>query len=190
MNNRVSIFIDGSNLSIAVKKTFGRRVDYPPFIKKLVGDRSLMRAYYYEAPLLKEVDTKSYEGQQSFFEFLRRTRIFEIRLGHRVKRSEQHQCPTCNAVFSKDTFAQKGVDSLMVLDLLSLAARNAYDIAILVSGDQDFTYVISEVRMLGKTVENAFTETDWAPSLKIVSDKTIILNKDFLNDCLQNEKAP
>lgn len=183
-NNRVMVFIDGSNFEIARKKCFGNRMlDYNKFINKLCGDRRLIKAFYFEAPLLKIVNASSYEGQQGFFKYLRALPYFDVQLGHRVKRENKFFCKDCSKTILETAYEQKGVDSLIVLNLMSLAVRNAYDIALLVSGDQDFANALIEVKMLDKIVENAFLEIDWAPNLARVADKTIKLDADYMKDC-------
>jgi len=144
-----------------------------------------MRIQYYEAPLLPEVNRQSYDLQQRFFDRLRVNPYFDIRLGRRVQRQHNYVCPQCNDKFTKTSWEQKGVDSLIVFDLVTLASRNAYDIAILIAGDQDFVCPVLEVRMMNKTVENAFTHYAWASTLKSVADKTVLLDEAFLNGCWQ-----
>jgi uncharacterized LabA/DUF88 family protein len=185
MGDRVYIFIDGSNLDIATKQKFQKRVSPELLALKLVDGRRLMRVNYCDAPLLPDVNRQSFDGQQTFFQHLRRNPYFDLRLGRRVKRDKEFTCPHCNKSFTKSSFEQKGVDALIAFDLVALATRNAYDVAVIVSGDQDFVCPVLEVRMMGKYVENAFTEdVAWAPSLKNVVDKVIPLSDDFLKDCL------
>jgi len=183
MSERISIFIDGSNLDRAVYDSFSKRIHIECLVKKLTGERRLMRVYYYEAPLLPSVNRRSFDDQQRFFERLRHEPHFEIRLGRRVQRQKEFQCPKCGEKSIKKTWEQKGVDTLMVFDLVTLATRNTYDIALVVTGDQDFILPFLEVRMLGKIVENAFTEYAWAPTLRTVADRTIMLDEEFLKDC-------
>ncbi|MCE5255013.1 MAG: NYN domain-containing protein [Actinomycetia bacterium] len=45
---------------------------------------------------------------------------------------------------------EKGVDVRIALDVIRLARQNAYDVAIIVSRDQDFSEVADEIRALGK----------------------------------------
>jgi len=183
MSERISIFIDGSNLDRAVYDSFGKRVRIESLVKKLTGERRLMRVYYYEAPLLPSVNRRSFDEQQGFFECLRYEPHFEIRLGRRVQRERKFRCPKCGEESITKTWEQKGVDTLMVFDLVTLAIRNAYDVALAVTGDQDFVLPFLEVRMLGKIVENAFTEHAWALALRTVADKVIMLDEEFLEDC-------
>ena len=187
-DQRASVFIDGSNLDRAVVQCFKRRVSPERLVSKLVGDRRLMKAYYYEAPLLPEVNRESFDKQQLFFERLRINPHFEIRLGRRVEREKEFDCPECGKRVKVKTWEQKGVDSLMVFDLVSLGTRDVYDIAIVVTGDEDFITPFLEVRMLGKVVENAFTEYGWSGRLRAIADTAIILDENYLIGCWQKSK--
>ncbi len=183
MHDRVVIFIDGSNLEIAVLNCFKKRVHPEKLALKLAGERRLMKINYYEAPLLERENEVSYTEQQKFFDRLRKNPYFDVRLGRRVRRDKEHKCPKCGHTFTKTTFQQKGVDSLIAFDLIALAMRDAYDIAILVSGDQDFVCPILEVRMMNKQVENAFVDNGWSLALKNIVDKAILLDDNYLKDC-------
>jgi len=185
MDDRVFIFIDGSNLDMATKHSFKKRVSPELLARKLAGERRLMKVNYYEAPLLPDVNRASFDAQQRFFEHLRMNPYFDVKLGRRVKRENEYKCPKCNFDFTETTWEQKGVDTLIAFDLVALATRNAYDIAVIVAGDQDFVCPILEVRMMNKQIENAFTERAWAPALKGIVDKAILLDADFLKDCWQ-----
>ena len=183
--NRVMVFIDGSNLEMAIKEVFGgKRIDPIKLSKKLIEDRRLMKINYYEAPLWENINKGTYQEQQDFFKFLRSNPFVEIRLGRRAKRDKEIKCKICGETFTQVSFEQKGVDSLLTFDLITLATRNAYDIALIITGDQDFTCPALEVRMLGKQVENAFVDNEtWSPVLKSIADKTIALNETYLCDC-------
>lgn len=185
MGDRVMVFVDGSNLDRAILHCFSRRVSPELLALKLVGERRLMRVNYYESPLLPEVDRTSFDAQQRFFERLRMNPYFDVKLGRRVKREREYTCPDCGTTFKKQIFEQKGVDTLLTFDLVTLATQNSYDIAILVAGDQDFICPVIQVRMMDKYIENAFTNYAWAANLKIIADKTTILDNDFLEGCWQ-----
>jgi uncharacterized LabA/DUF88 family protein len=49
-------------------------------------------------------------------------------------------------------FQQKGVDTLLVLDMLQMAQQGAYDVALLLAGDADFVEVVDAVQRLGRQV--------------------------------------
>jgi len=183
--NRVMVFIDGSNIEMAIKYAFqNKRIDPIKLSKKLGNNRPLMRINYYEAPLWENVDKSTFDVQQKYFEFLRSDPLVDIRLGRRVRRDRDYKCEECGHDGKMESFEQKGVDILLSFDLVTLANRNAYDIAIVITGDQDFICPLLEVRMLGKSVENAFVDnSSWSPVLKSIADKTIVLDQSYLGNC-------
>jgi len=79
-------------------------------------------------------------------------------------------------------YRQKGVDVYIASDMLGLAYRNAYDKAILLSGDVDFVKVIEEIKSLGKIVHAAFYQYGKSFDLLKSCDAHIELdaNKSFL----------
>jgi hypothetical protein len=51
-NERVSVFVDGSNLYKCLKDEFGKsNIDLEKFCRQLVAERKLIRVYYYNATL-------------------------------------------------------------------------------------------------------------------------------------------
>jgi len=62
-------------------------------------------------------------------------------------------CPQCGN--SLTSAAEKGVDAALVTDLLSLAWQNAYEVAVLVSGDSDYIPAVEYVQAKGLKVINA-----------------------------------
>jgi uncharacterized LabA/DUF88 family protein len=63
-------------------------------------------------------------------------------------------CPHCSAKISKTI--EKGVDTAIVTDLLSLAWEKAWDIAILVSSDRDYIPAVKKLATKGFHVINAY----------------------------------
>ncbi|HUU10833.1 MAG TPA: NYN domain-containing protein [Phycisphaerae bacterium] len=162
---RVSLFIDGSNLYHGMKAILGRTdLDFRRFVQWVVGERRLIRTYYYNAPVSARHEPQRAASQQRFFDSLRRIPYFDIRLGRLEPRG--------------DTFVEKGVDIAIAVDMLSMAFHNAYDTAVLVSGDGDFVKALNAVRDLGKHVEVACFHK--AYHVKQAADKVIELNEELL----------
>lgn len=169
-DERVAIFIDGSNLYRCLKDQFGTaRIDFEQLIKKLCAGRKLLRTYYYNATLNQTEDPEGYRKQQTFFNRLSYIPYFQVKLGRLEKRPGP-------------TWVEKGVDVTLAVDMLRGAQRDNYDTAILVSGDGDFSHVVEAVKELGKHVENAFGRLGHSRVLRDSSDRFIILDDGFLND--------
>ena len=62
-------------------------------------------------------------------------------------------CPSCGKALRRSV--EKGVDTAIVTDLLSLAWEGAYDVAILVSGDSDLVPGVERLQEKGLKVVNA-----------------------------------
>src|SRR3972149_607642 len=74
----------------------------------------------------------------------------------------------------------KGVDIALTIGMLSHAYMNNYDVALLFSGDGDYTPVVNEVKRLGKAVYIcAFSRSGLSEELKIASDSFIDIEPDF-----------
>jgi len=163
---KVVAFIDGSGLYVALQHTFQKAtVDLEALVSKLVGNRFLIRAYYYGSGIAEPKEVV--QRQQQFFQALRRIPHLEVRLGRLVQRGPIHM--------------EKGVDVIMATDLLRLV--DVYDTAILVSGDSDFLPAIQAVKDRGKVVELAFPPLGLSESLKAASDVAILIDEEFMKGC-------
>lgn len=63
------------------------------------------------------------------------------------------RCPSCSAPWY--ALEEKGVDIKIAVDMLDMAWRNVYDVAVLVSDDTDFIPAIETISSLGKKVVHA-----------------------------------
>lgn len=161
---KVAIFIDGANMFHA-SNYLKIKIDYKKLIEILRKDRWLLRAYFYtgvpSGNLPKEV-YEDFKKQKGFLNELQN-------LGIKVKTMPLKKTP--------EGFIEKGIDILIATDMVSLAFRNAYDTAILVSGDSDYVPVIEEIQSLGKRVENASFKRESSYNLRKVCDEFIELDR-------------
>lgn len=159
MRERVALFIDGSNLYNGMRENLSNtRVNLQALIKQLLGSRELFRTYYYNAPLTDDYDTDLREGQQRFFESLRRIPYVTVRLGRLHRRHD-------------GSLVEKGIDVAIAVESLSLAFEDAYDTAILVSGDSDYIELVEAVKRKGKHIECAMFRNQSAGMLVEYVDK-------------------
>ena len=164
---RAMIFIDGSNLYYNFKDLGIKRVDFRKFLQLLVKDKLLISTFYYNAPLDISINSKKYWGQQKFFNELRKIPDFKVILCKLRKHKRKNE----NFVFDV-----KGDDVHLAVDLVSGAYENLYDVAIIVSGDEDFVPAIKKVQKLGKRVINAYFKSSSSASLKKTCDDSIYMN--------------
>ena len=166
MEERVAIFIDGSNLYHALEYNFRRHdLNYTGFISKLCGSRPLFRTYYYNVLQDQSKRPDTPKVQQEFLDILQRTPYLEARLG--------------GTKLSQGISVEKGIDIMLATDLICYAWNDFYDIAILVSGDSDFAYALQSIKNIGKYVEVAYFENVVSKDLLDVADNRHLLNRSF-----------
>ena len=177
MEDRVAIFIDGSNLYHALRSNFGRYdLNFAEFTKKLCGPRRMFRTYYYNVLQDPTQRAEGHREQQEFLNTLRETPYLEVRLG------STKMAPGGVPV-------EKGIDVMLVTDLLHFAWNNLYDVAVLVSGDADFAYALQAIKNMGKHVEVAYFESNVSKDLLAVADAKHLLDRDFFKN-LWARKGP
>ncbi|MFA5550746.1 MAG: NYN domain-containing protein [Trueperaceae bacterium] len=153
MYERVAIFIDGSNLYNGMRENLrNTRVNLAELINQLLRDRPLHRTYYYNAPLTEDYDEELRDGQTRFFESLRRIPYVTVRLGRLHRRPD-------------GTTVEKGIDVSLAVEALSLAFQDAYDTALLVSGDGDYVELVETLKRYGKHVEASMFRNQSAGTL-------------------------
>ena len=153
MVNSALIFVDAGFLSELLKH-FGEgqylRFDYLKFFKDLAKKRDLRleKIFYYTAPPFQgtpptEEEKKEKEGYDSFISKIKKDSLISVREG-RVQKL---------IGIEREEFNQKGVDTLMTLDL-ALAKYKFPEVVelILITSDTDFCPVIREVKNLGTKI--------------------------------------
>lgn len=171
---RVMVFIDGSNLYHSLRNEFGRSdLDFERFCARLVGNRRLSRAYYYNAPIDQTKEPGRYREQQRFFDRMRRVSYLEVKLGRLVYRNWPAEPPY-----------EKGIDIKLATDLLTHCFRDNYDVAVLVSGDTDFADALQAVKDCAKHIEVVlFGGPRTSRHLRDVADRVVDADEAFLADC-------
>jgi len=168
MEDRVAIFIDGSNLYHALRSNLGHYdLNFAGFASKLCGSRGLFRTYYYNVLQDPIQWPDSYREQQEFLDILRKTPYLEVRLG--------------STKVTQGIPVEKGIDIMLATDLLYFAWNDFYDVAMLVSGDSDFAYALQAVKNMGKHVEVAYFEKGISKDLLDVADNRYLLNRSFFS---------
>jgi len=166
MENRVAIFIDGSNLYHALRDNCSRvDLNFTDFTNKLCAGRPLFRTYYYNVLQDPNQRPEGFREQQEFLDVLKKTPYLEVRLG--------------GMKLSQGVPVEKGIDIMLATDLLHFAWNNLYEVAILVSGDGDFAYALQAAKNMGKHVEVAYFESNISKSMLDVADNRHLLNQEF-----------
>jgi uncharacterized LabA/DUF88 family protein len=133
-NDKVVVFIDGSNL-VHTAQLFkdGYRIDYAKLRDWARKGRRLLRVYFFGS-----IPPNLSEKQIKFHTYLKA-------IGFTLELKPLHR--------HGDRFIEKGVDVALVTRMLSLLRLNAFDTAVIVSGDNDMTEAVREVKNAGKKVE-------------------------------------
>lgn len=129
------VFVDAQNLERTAAYHYDEEyaVDYEALLDLLVDGRELVRPYCFDS---HDPD----DDKADFYRFLRRE------LGFRVV-SEPLQ--------TDGHPEEKGVDVALATELIAQAHQNSYDVAVLVSGDADYTHAVRHVQDRGEVVEGA-----------------------------------
>ena len=168
MEDRVAIFIDGSNLYHALRSNLRRHdLNFTEFTNKLCGSRRLFRTYYYNVLQDPSQRPDVYREQQEFLDALRKTPYLEVRLG--------------STKIAQGVAVEKGIDIMLATDLLYFAWNDFYDVAVLVSGDSDFTYALQAVKNMGKHAEVAYFESGISKDLLNIADNRHLLDRGFFS---------
>ena len=157
---RVRIFVDYWNFTLSLKQAVGRRANLD---WKLVGPRLSDAA----AAVVGSKEAVTYQGMNVYTSFDPRSTKDEnhrnwaedtltmfpgvsVSVMKRRKKRNAPKCPKCykttdhcwNCGGDMRGTEEKGVDTRIVTDMISLAWVNNYDIAVLVSSDTDFVPVV------------------------------------------------
>ena len=167
---RVSIFIDGSNLYHNLKR-YNIKIKFEDIIKKLETKREVINIFYYTALLDKEYDTKGYEKHKNFLDKIKEIPRFNVIL-----------CNLKKIVLKDGTidYKIKGDDVYLATDLIRGAYEDLYDVAIIVSGDEDFIPAIKLAQKNNKKVINAFFPKSSSYLLRNCCNGSINLKKALL----------
>lgn len=144
---RIAIFIDGGYLEKIIKNEFAEvSIDFAKLVEVLREGRELLRTYYYHClpyqsnrPTPEESDR--FAKKEGFFSYLRRLPRFSVRLGKLAFRG------TDNA--GNKSFEQKGIDTLLSIDMVNLAATRQVSDIILLAGDSDYIPAIEVTKTHG-----------------------------------------
>ena len=159
IREKVMIFIDGSNLYHSMNDyRQGCRIDFNKFIQILSGERYMVRTYYF--------GTQHHSSQSSFFDMLQ----FSV---------ESIDVEIKTPKYGKE----KGVDVALAIKFLSLGLKGAFDVGIIVSGDEDYVSAIEEVKGLGIRVEVASFKNSLSTELRKSCDSLITID-DFVEDII------
>jgi uncharacterized LabA/DUF88 family protein len=148
---RVALFFDGKNHMKDLRRTAADRwLDHSALAKwvvEQVGGTRMVAAYYYTGvPNPGEEAASDKHGLSDLLEELERRPGFFVRRFNR--RASSRECPHCQQAITYTE--EKMVDTSLVTDLVLFAVRDAFDVAVVFSGDLDVAPALNAVHSLGK----------------------------------------
>lgn len=170
-----SIFIDGSFLFHCMNG-LSVRIDYKK-LKNLFlnpGDHLVSAAYYTALPNEYDIEDK----HKSFLRILKKEVRIKVRSVPLLKAYDfNQQQQTSPQPFHSTGRYSKGEDILMACDLVRGAALNYYDVAVILTGDGDFTPAVECIQELGKYAVVASFHSSLSNSLELAASEVIYLDE-------------
>ncbi len=147
MAERVTVFIDGFNLYYGLKSKGWRRyywLDLRRLAENLLRPgQELVAVRYFTTRLLPPSSNPEFVGPQSIYlDALETLEGLHLHYGYFLPKAAT--CPECGAVWH--TFEEKMTDVNIATELLGDAQDDAFDTAIIISGDSDLSGPISALR--------------------------------------------
>lgn len=162
---QIIIFIDNSNIFQGFRK-YNIKVDYEKLKNVITKNRKLHEIILYEGvvyPMSPE-KKKWYKDLYNNSGYIIKTSFDKIAQEGRI---------------------EKKVDIKIAIDMISLAYENAYDTAVLVSGDGDFIPVVKKLKEMNKFVEIWGFKYSTANALM---EEVELENVNYLDDVLNRIK--
>jgi uncharacterized LabA/DUF88 family protein len=168
---RAMVFVDLMNLYKSLEGLgVDTNVNYYKLARKLAEpNRRLIRCYVYTGTYDQVREPDKYKAQVRFF--------------NRVHNMPFVTLKTRPLLFRAGEYVQKGVDTLIATDMVSMAFLNHYDIAFLVSGDGDLAPAVEAVKAAGKQIIVAAFPRSRSLAVAQAADHEVMLTADFFGDC-------
>lgn len=213
MPGHYAAFVDGGFLKAAGARAIGEKnhrviVDGEALMTWLRAfrayqpDDEMLRAYWYDGEY--DPSHAQYRAQRRVFEALDSVPGLEVRLGYLVERQPNWhhalrqalvECGVDLATFRKHfemrpDLIQKGVDTLITMDLIGHSLSNNYAWALLIAGDQDLVDPVRSVQNDGHQVVIAIPEgAGIAPMLRRRADKLVTIGGPTLRTFLKTRSV-
>lgn len=151
---RVHTFIDGQNLFHAARRQLGyNQANYDPLklsqaVTALYPNRTLVQVHFYTGVHKVEVQADLHHFWTNKLQAMRRA---GVKVSYRsLKYSDQEFVNEQGKRYTFKVPREKGIDLRLGLDLVRLARKNEYDLAIIFSQDTDLREAVQEVFDLRK----------------------------------------
>ncbi len=147
---RVALFFDGKNHMKDLRRSVPDRwLDHGALAEwavEQVGGGQFVGAWYYTGVPTAQDDQQERHALSDLLEELERRPGFYVRRFNR--RPTTRDCPHCHETITYTE--EKMVDTSLVVDLVTLGQRDAFDIAVVFSGDADVAPGLAALAAMGK----------------------------------------
>jgi uncharacterized LabA/DUF88 family protein len=147
---RVALFFDGKNHMKDLRRAASDRwIDHgalATWVVEQVGGDRMVAAYYYTGIPAPNDDGPDRRALSDLLDELERRPGFFVRRFNR--RTASRDCPHCQQTITYTE--EKMVDTSMVVDMVTLAVRDTFDIGVVFSGDLDIAPGLAAMHALGK----------------------------------------
>lgn len=147
---KVALFFNGKNhmkdLRRAVQDRWLDHGALAEWAVKHIGGESFVGAWYYTGVPTAQDDQNERHALSDLLEELEKRPGFYVRRFNR--RATTRECPHCAQIISYTE--EKMVDTSLVADMISLGMRDAFDAAIVFSGDLDVAPGLAALSSIGK----------------------------------------
>lgn len=149
------IFVDGNNLFHGAKRyDEDFEYDFEKLRRELARDYDLIRSYWFQS-------FPPNNKPEGFF------RALELN-GYRVLAKPLRE--------RDGSWTEKGTDIALATEMLTRGYEDSYDVAILVSGDDDYSRAVEVVEDHGKQVTVAMFEPNLSDNLRRTADNVVVLD--------------
>ncbi len=196
--HKVMVFIDYQNFNINLKEHYKiehkqfQSVDYRNLgkcINKIIQlDSEVIKTYVFAyKPCDDLMKLYSYQQYYEWLEKIKKAKYLEVIEGRQEIRTFKNVKFDINDP-STYTTIEKETDINLATHMVSKGFQNAYDIAILVSGDTDYTSVIQTLHNLGKIIVIAHFKHQNISKYDGIYDADVILYDDILDEAANDRK--
>ncbi len=202
-SKKAVLFIDASNFyhSLKENKLFNL-FSYKSLYENLSKEFNVSRVYFYDAIKNSHIEPEQYSKQQAFHERLKKEIPDLVIRSKKLKyflTNERTEKAKNNAGFCKDCKTkidgflaaagllkiskEKGVDILLVADMIKYAYQDRYEIALLATGDADFIPAVELAQTLKKEVINLHFYANSSAELRNACNSHRLIQVDAQGNC-------
>ncbi len=189
---RVAVYIDGFNLYYGLRDKGWRRyywLDLRRMAENLLrpGQELVFVRYFISRISPEPQDPSKAARQNTFLEALATLQDLQIHYGRYMPKNQT--CLNCGATWQ--TYEEKMTDVNIAVEMLGDVQQEAFDTAILVSGDSDLTGPINAVRSkyANKQVIVAFPPDRVSKELRQVANASFVIGRKKLADSLLPDRV-